>query len=128
MTKFVDDSDKDKRARDRYTREEILRRAAKLIDKAKMADDPALLATDTGKLLFSGLLHMAVDTDAMEALAASGDISRVSNDTFQRAFKEPTSSVRDGIAQVNFGKRSGPARLGKSVSIRRQPRGTSATH
>jgi hypothetical protein len=100
MTKFVDDKDGNERARDHSARMKILRGAAELIDEAKMIDDPAPLATDTGKLLFSGLLHMTVDTDAVQKLFHDKpNADDVSPAEFFRACR-PSASVRDGIAHA----------------------------
>jgi hypothetical protein len=79
--------------------EEILRRAAKILDAAKAADDPALLLSE-GKVLFSALLSIMNDTDATEALVVSGRLRTVSDDEFRRAITQTTSSKRDGIAHA----------------------------
>jgi hypothetical protein len=86
--------------RDRSARQKILRGAAELIDEAKAANDPAPLETEIGKRLFSALLHMALDTDAVETLFHNRpDADDVSKDEFFRACR-PSASVRDGIAHA----------------------------
>jgi hypothetical protein len=78
--------------------QELLRRARERIDLARAADDLAPLLDAEAKLLFSALMVIIADTDAMRALVDRGALRTVSNDEFRAAMYRVGPSERDGIA------------------------------
>jgi hypothetical protein len=75
--------------------------AVKAIDGAKAADDPAPLLTGENRLLFSALLYLSLETDAVAALhAADPEGETTTGDEFLRAVYETTASALDSVAHA----------------------------